>query len=114
MNGDSNNGKNGTLANFLYRSALLGMCSILLAISGWVLHAVLDNNKRSIKMEADISHSNEAVARMERGLEARVTRQELELETTKLRNEQLKVHNEFLRITQPNMLVPPRNQHTGR
>src|SRR5688572_20663427 len=100
MNGDdSNNGKNGIMMNVIYRSALLGIC-------GWVLLAVLSQNDRGIKMESDMRYFNASVSRIEGNLNNLVTKPELELTITKLQNEQLKFQNEFLKLTQPQALVP--------
>jgi hypothetical protein len=104
---DMSNGRNGIMMNVIYRSALLG-------ISGWVLIAVLNNNDRSIEMRKDIHHFNESVSRIEGNLRTLVTKTELELTVTKLQNEQLKFQNEFLKITQPQALVPLQNKHTGK
>lgn len=101
MNGDDiTNGRNGMIMNALYRTALLGIC-------GWVLIAVLKNNDRSIAMQSDINHFNQSVARIEQNLQNYVTETKLELTVTRLQNEQLKFQNEFLKITQPQALVPP-------
>jgi hypothetical protein len=99
--------KNGALVNFLYRAALLGIC-------GWVLVTVRSNNDRTIKMESDITHFNESVARIEGGLNTRVTKTELELTVIKMEKDVLKFQNEFLKITQPAALVPLQNKHTGK
>jgi hypothetical protein len=98
---------NGMVINLLYRSALLGL-------SSWVLIAVLKNNDRAITMEGDIKHFNTSVLRIEGNMQSLVTRTELELTVIKLQNEQLKIHNEFLKITQPSALATPQPRHTGR
>jgi hypothetical protein len=59
-------------------------------------------------------HFNEAVSRIEGNLGNRVTKDQLELAEKRIQNEQLKSHNEFLRITRPEVLELPKNRHTGR
>jgi hypothetical protein len=109
MNGDDHgNGKNGVITNALYRTVLIGICS-------WVLLATLKNNERGIAIEQSILNSKDTVKRIEQSLDARVTKPELDLAVMRIQNEQLKFQNEFLKITQPQMLAPPlHNKHTGK
>lgn len=85
MANETNGGSgNVTMVNVLYRAALLAIC-------GWALVATLDNGKSNVSIEKDVRYMKDEMSKF-------VTKDQLDLVSIRLHNEQLEFQVKLLTI----------------